>query len=54
MRSGIAVMSSLSCAFCRPDRPELTRARLAMISAVQTVLAGGLELIGVTPVEELV
>jgi arginyl-tRNA synthetase len=40
--------------FLQADRPELTRARLAMISAVQTVLAGGLELIGVTPVEELV
>ena len=40
--------------FLRPDQPELTRARLAMISAVQTMLASGLELIGVTPVEELV
>jgi arginyl-tRNA synthetase len=40
--------------FLRPDRPGLTRARLALISAVQTVLASGLELIGVTPVEELV
>jgi arginyl-tRNA synthetase len=40
--------------FLQADRPELTRARLAMITAVQTVLAAGLELIGVTPVEELV
>jgi arginyl-tRNA synthetase len=40
--------------FLRADQPELTRARLAMITAVQNVLAGGLELIGVTPVEELV
>jgi arginyl-tRNA synthetase len=40
--------------FLRPDQPALTRARLALISAVQTVLASGLELIGVTPVEELV
>jgi arginyl-tRNA synthetase len=40
--------------FLRPDQPELTRARLAMITAVQTALASGLELIGVTPVEELV
>jgi arginyl-tRNA synthetase len=40
--------------FLRPDQPGLTRARLALISAVQTVLASGLELIGVTPVEELV
>jgi arginyl-tRNA synthetase len=40
--------------FLRPDQPELTRARLALISAVQSILASGLELIGVTPVEELV
>jgi arginyl-tRNA synthetase len=40
--------------FLRPDQPGLTRARLALITAVQTALAGGLELIGVTPVEELV
>jgi arginyl-tRNA synthetase len=40
--------------FLRPDQPALSRARLALISAVQTVLASGLELIGVTPVEELV
>ena len=40
--------------FLRPDQPGLTRARLALITAVQTALASGLELIGVTPVEELV
>lgn len=40
--------------FLRSDRPALTVARLAMITAVQIVLASGLELIGVTPVEELV
>jgi arginyl-tRNA synthetase len=40
--------------FLRPDQPELTRARLAMITAVQVVLASGLGLIGVTPVEEMV
>jgi arginyl-tRNA synthetase len=40
--------------FLWPDQPDLTRARLAMITAVQTALASGLELIGVTPVEELV
>ena len=40
--------------FLRPDQPGLTRARLALISAVRTTLASGLELIGVTPVEELV
>ncbi|MGH6901407.1 MAG: DALR anticodon-binding domain-containing protein, partial [Geminicoccaceae bacterium] len=40
--------------FLRPDQPALSQARLAMITAVQIVLASGLELIGVTPVEELV
>jgi arginyl-tRNA synthetase len=39
--------------FLRPDQPALTRARLAMIGAVQVVLANGLELIGVRPVEEM-
>jgi arginyl-tRNA synthetase len=39
--------------FLRPDEPELTRARLAMIAAVRTTLAAGLAVIGVTPVEEL-
>jgi arginyl-tRNA synthetase len=39
--------------FLHADQPELTRARLAMISAVQVVLAGGLELIGVEPLEEM-
>jgi len=40
--------------FLRPDQPAASRARLAMITAVQIVLASGLELIGVTPVEEMV
>ena len=40
--------------FLRPDRPTLSQARLAMITAVQLVLASGLEVIGVTPVEEMV
>jgi arginyl-tRNA synthetase len=44
----------LGLRFLRPDQPGLTRARLALITAVQTALASGLELIGVTPVEELV
>jgi arginyl-tRNA synthetase len=39
--------------FLRPDQPALTRARLAMIGAVQVVLANGLELIRVRPVEEM-
>ncbi len=40
--------------FLRPDAPALTRARLALVAAVQVVLASGLELIGVRPVEELI
>lgn len=39
--------------FLRSDQPALTKARLAMITAVQVVVANGLELIGVTPVEEM-
>jgi arginyl-tRNA synthetase len=39
--------------FLRPDQSALTRARLAMLGAVQVVLANGLELIGVRPVEEM-
>ena len=40
--------------FLRADAPALSRARLAMIAAVQVVLANGLEVIGVRPIEELV
>jgi arginyl-tRNA synthetase len=40
--------------FLRPEAPALTRARLAMIAAVQVVLASGLEVIGVRPMEELI
>jgi arginyl-tRNA synthetase len=40
--------------FLRPEAPALTCARLAMIAAVQVVLASGLEVIGVRPVEELI
>ena len=40
--------------FLRPDERALSRARLAMISAVQIVLASGLEVIGVRPAEELI
>jgi arginyl-tRNA synthetase len=39
--------------FLDADQPELTTARLAMIAAVQVVLAGGLQLIGVEPLEEM-
>ncbi len=40
--------------FLRPDAPALTRARLALVAAVQVVLAAGLEVIGVRPIEELI
>jgi arginyl-tRNA synthetase len=40
--------------FLRADAPALSRARLAMIAAVQVVLANGLDVIGVRPMEELV
>ena len=39
--------------FLQPDQPKQTMARLAMISAVQVVLASGLEVMGVRPVEEM-
>ncbi len=39
--------------FLRIDQPALTAARLAMITAVQVVLANGLRVIGVTPLEEM-
>jgi arginyl-tRNA synthetase len=32
---------------------EITRARLAMVLAVKTVIASGLQVLGVTPVEEM-
>ena len=40
--------------FLVEDDPSLTLARLAMLDAVRSVLALGLELIGVEPVEEMV
>jgi arginyl-tRNA synthetase len=39
--------------FLRADAAELTRARLAMLATVRAVLATGLGLLGVRPVEEL-
>jgi arginyl-tRNA synthetase len=39
--------------FLQADQPTLSQARLAMITAVQLVLAGGLQLIGVQPLEEM-
>jgi len=42
-----------SLRFLRPDEPELTRSRLAMLAAARSVLATGLGLMGVRPVEEM-
>jgi arginyl-tRNA synthetase len=39
--------------FLQADQPEVTRARLAMMAAVQVVIAGGLQLIGVEALEEM-
>ena len=39
--------------FIQPEAPEPTRARLALVQATATVIASGLETIGVTPVEEM-
>ena len=39
--------------FVIADDQELTRARMALVRAVQTVIASGLDVIGVTPVDEL-
>jgi arginyl-tRNA synthetase len=39
--------------FLLADQPGLTQARLAMITAVQVIVAGGLQLIGVEPLEEM-
>jgi arginyl-tRNA synthetase len=39
--------------FLQPDDRPLTRARLALVRGVQHVIATGLDVIGVTPVEEL-
>ncbi|MGF1474167.1 MAG: arginine--tRNA ligase [Geminicoccaceae bacterium] len=39
--------------FLRDDAPDLTRARLGLLWAVRNLLASGLGIIGVTPVEEM-
>jgi arginyl-tRNA synthetase len=39
--------------FLQPSDPELSAARLALVRAVQQVIAAGLDVMGVTPVEEL-
>lgn len=42
-----------SLRFLRADAPERTRDRLALVQATATVIASGLGVLGVTPVEEL-
>ena len=39
--------------FIRPDVPDATLARLALVQAVGSVVASGLDVFGVTPVEEM-
>ena len=39
--------------FLREDDPDLTAARLALVRAVALVIASGLEVFGVEPVEEM-
>ena len=39
--------------FLLPEQPELTRARLALVSGVATVIASGLKVMGVEPLEEM-
>ena len=42
-----------SLRFLQGDTPEVSRARMAMVQATATVIASGLDVLGVTPVEEL-
>ncbi len=39
--------------FIREDAPELSRARLALVRATQVVIASGLGILGVTPMQEM-
>lgn len=39
--------------FLRPDAPELTWARLALVKGVANVIASGMEVIGIEPLEEM-
>jgi arginyl-tRNA synthetase len=39
--------------FIREDAPETTRARLALVRATQLVVATGLGILGVTPMDEM-
>jgi len=42
-----------SLRFVREDAAELTGARLALVQAVATVIASGLQVLGVEPVKEM-
>ena len=42
-----------ACASSLSDAPELTRARLALVQGVAFVVASGLAVFGVAPVEEM-
>ena len=39
--------------FIREDAPKLTHARLALVRATQVVVATGLGILGVTPMDEM-
>ena len=39
--------------FIREDAPDVTRARLALVRATQIVIAAGLGILGVTPMDEM-
>ena len=39
--------------FIREDAPALSRARLALVRATQVVIAAGLGILGVTPMDEM-
>jgi arginyl-tRNA synthetase len=39
--------------FIEPQQPEQTQARLALITATANVIAGGLNILGITPVQEM-
>jgi len=42
-----------SLRFVRPEAPELTQARLAMVMAVRVVISAGLGILGVAPMKEM-
>jgi arginyl-tRNA synthetase len=46
-------MHDASLRFILPDNPALTQARLAMIDGLRTVLANGLQVLGIPPMERM-